>query len=134
MLFSEMIISALSLNSIDSGNSPFVKRFGEIVANKNLNIYDSGSMPGGAASKVYTCEGVPAGRTDLIKRGRLVGFLANHYYAQKLGSNVISFSPRNGFKFGRGGGRDYKRKNSIYATNLIIEGIRETDLRGCFRK
>lgn len=130
MLFSEMIISALSLNSIDSGNSPFVNRYGEMVANKNLNIYDYGAMPGGVASKEFTCEGVPAGRTDLIRQGRLVGFLANHYYAQKLGTNAVGFSPRNGFKFGRGGGRDYRRKNSIYATNLIIEGSHETDTNG----
>jgi PmbA protein len=36
MLFSEMIITALSLSSIDTGNSPFVKKFGEIIP-KNWN-------------------------------------------------------------------------------------------------
>ncbi|HSG30174.1 MAG TPA: TldD/PmbA family protein [Thermodesulfobacteriota bacterium] len=127
MLFSEMIISALSLNSIDKGNSPYGKKIGQIVANKNLNIYDDGSMKEGPASKRFTCEGVLTGRTDLIEKGRLVGFLTNNYYAKKLQSNIIEFPARNGFKFGRGGGRDYKRQNSIYATNFVIEGNRETD-------
>ncbi len=127
MLFSEMIITALSLSSIDTGNSPFVKKFGEIVANKNLNIYDDGRLEGGPASKRYTCEGIPTGRTDLIQKGRLVGFLTNNYYSKKLESNIAGFAARNGFKFGRGGGRDYKRTNSIYATNFVIDGGRESD-------
>jgi len=133
-LFSEMIISALTLSSIDTGNSPYVKKYGEIVANKNLNIYDDGRLEGGPATKRYTCEGIPTGRTDLIQKGRLVGFLANNYYSKKLESNIASFTPRNGFKFGRGGGRDYKRKNSIYATNFVIEGSRETDTSGLLFK
>jgi predicted Zn-dependent protease len=134
MLFSEMIISALSLSSIDKGNSPYVKKFGQIVANKNLNIYDDGSMKNGFASKRYTCEGIPAGRTDLIQKGRLVGFLANNYYSKKLETNIAGFVPRNGFKFGRGGGRDYKRKNSIYATNFVIDGSRKTESDGLLSK
>ncbi len=125
MLFSEMIISALSLNSIDKGNSPYVKKFGQIVASKNLNIYDDGAMAGGPASKKFTCEGIPTARSSLIEKGRLVGFLTNNYYSKKLQSNITEFPARNGFKFGRGGGRDYKRQNSIYATNFMIEGNRE---------
>ncbi|NIP37682.1 MAG: TldD/PmbA family protein [Candidatus Dadabacteria bacterium] len=127
MLFSEMIISALSLNSIDKGNSPYVKKYGQIVASKNLNIYDDGAMLGGPASKRFTCEGILTARTSLIEKGRLVGFLTNSYYSKKLQSNIIEFPARNGFKFGRGGGREYKRPNSIYATNFMIEGNKETD-------
>ncbi len=70
---------------------------------------------------------MPAARTDLIEKGRLVGFLANNYYSKKLQSNIAEFPARNGFKFGRGGGRDYKRQNSIYPTNIVIEGGREND-------
>lgn len=127
MLCNEMIISALSLDSIDKGNSPYVKKFGQIVAHKNLNIYDHGSLTGGAASKAFTCEGVPTRRTNLIENGRLTGFLTNNYYSKKQQSNIAEFPPANGFKFGRGGGRDYKRQNSIYATNFVIEGSRELD-------
>lgn len=127
MLFSEMIISALSLNYIDSGKSPYVGKFGDQVANKNLNIYDDASMINGIATKKITCEGVPTAKTELIREGRLVGFLTNHYYAKKLETNIVKFPPNNGFKFGRGGGRDFKKRNSIFATNFVIEGKKEMD-------
>ncbi|MBI2486280.1 MAG: TldD/PmbA family protein [Deltaproteobacteria bacterium] len=126
MLFSEMIISALSLNSIDSGNSPFVGKLGEKVASDIVSIYDDGARLWEVGSKKITCEGIPTGRTDLIEEGRLVGFLSNNYYAKKLESNVAKFTPRNGFRFGDLG-RDFRQNNSIFATNLVIEGTRELD-------
>ncbi len=128
MLFSEMIISALSLNSIDSGNSPFVGKLGEKVASDIVSIYDDGARLWEVGSKKITCEGIPTGRTDLIEEGRLVGFLSNNYYANKLKSNVAKFTPRNGFRFGDLG-RDFRQNNSIFATNLVIEGTRELDSR-----
>lgn len=124
MLFSEMIVSALSLNSIDSGNSPFVGKLGEKVASDIVSIYDDGVRAGEIGSKKITCEGLSTGRTDLIERGRLVGFLSNHYYAKKHEGNLRKFTPRNGFRFG-GGGRNFRRGASIFATNVIIEGSRE---------
>ncbi|MGQ0794139.1 MAG: TldD/PmbA family protein [Deltaproteobacteria bacterium] len=124
MLVSEMIASALSLASIDSGNSPFAGKLGAQVASPILNVYDDGAAQFQPGSRRATCEGLPAGRTDLILQGRLVGFLANHYYAEKLNSKVVKFPPRNGFRFGDAG-RDFRRTNSIFATNFIIEGTQE---------
>lgn len=124
MLFSEMIVPALSLNSIDSGNSPFVGKLGTKVASPTVCIYDDGAITGEIGSKKITCEGLTVGRTDLIERGRLVGFLSNHYYAKKHESNVRKFVPRNGFRFG-GGGRNFRRNVSIFATNVVIEGTLE---------
>ncbi len=124
MLFSEMIVSALSLNSIDSGNSPFVGRLGEKVASDTVSIYDEGAIAGEIGTKRITCEGLPTGRTDLIERGRLVGFLSNHYYAKKHETNVRKFTPRNGFRLS-GGERSFRRSTSIFATNIVIEGTRE---------
>ncbi len=124
MLFSEMIVSALSLNSIDSGNSPFVGRLGEKVASDTVSIYDDGTIVGEIGTKKITCEGLPTGRTDLIERGRLVGFLSNHYYAKKHETNVRKFTPRNGFRLS-GGERSFRRSTSIFATNVVIEGTRE---------
>ncbi len=124
MLFSEMIVSALSLNSIDSGNSPFVGKLGEKVASDIVSIYDDGVRLGEIGSKRITCEGLPTGITDLINRGRLVGFLSNQYYAKKCETNVRKFKPRNGFRFSSGE-RSFRRSTSIFATNIVIEGTRE---------
>ncbi|HEX3036278.1 MAG TPA: TldD/PmbA family protein [Thermodesulfobacteriota bacterium] len=125
-LFSEMIISALSLNSIDMGNSPYVGKLGQKVASDIVSIYDDGAREGEIMSRKITCEGLPAGRTDLIHKGTLSGFLSNHYYAKKYENNIRKFIPRNGFRFGHEG-RDYRHTNSIHATNLVIEGTREVD-------
>lgn len=124
MLLSEMIVPALSLSSIDSGNSPFVGKLGEKVASDIVSIYDDGSKPGEIGSKRITCEGLPTGKTDLIEKGRLVGFLSNHYYAKKYESKLRKFTPRNGFRFS-GGERSFHRSTSIFATNVAIEGTRE---------
>lgn len=124
MLFSEMIVDALSLDHIDSGNSPFVGKLGQRVASDIVCVYDDGTRPFDVGSKRITCEGIPTGRTDLIYGGRLVGFLSNNYYAKKYENNVVKFIPRNGFRFGDEG-RDFKRIPSIHATNLVIEGTRE---------
>ncbi|MGH7800232.1 MAG: TldD/PmbA family protein [Thermodesulfobacteriota bacterium] len=122
-LFSEMIVSALSLSSIDSGNSPFVGKLGESVASDMVNIYDDGARAGEIGSKKITCEGLTTGRTDLIEKGTLIGFLSNNYYAKKYESKVRKFIPRNGFRFG--GGRDFRHPASIFATNIVIDGTRE---------
>jgi PmbA protein len=126
MLFSEMIISALTLSSIDSGNSPFVGKLGKRVASEILSIYDDGARLWEVGSKKITGEGLPTGRTDLIEEGILVGFLSNNYFAKKYENNLVKFIPRNGFRFGDGG-RDFRRTTSILATNLVIQGTREMD-------
>ncbi len=122
-LFSELIVSSLSLSSIDSGNSPFVGKLGEKVASDIVYIYDDGARAGEIGSKKITCEGLPTGRTDLIEKGTLIGFLSNNYYAKKYESKVRKFVPKNGFRFS--GGRDFRHPASIFATNIVIEGTRE---------
>jgi PmbA protein len=100
-----------------------------------LSIYDDGATRRLAASKRITCEGLPTGRTDLIKDGMLVGLLANDYEfqrilrdknaARKLGvdpqQHRSAIAPRNGFRFGRGGGRHFDAPPGVSATNVIIE-------------
>ena len=109
---------------------------GQKVASDGLYLYDHGAAPGLAASKAITDEGLPTGRTDLIKDGALVGLLANHYEQQrmlndpkgreKLGADPHSvaqaIAPRNGFRTGRGGGRNFDAPPSTTPTNLIVEG------------
>jgi PmbA protein len=75
-------------------------------------------------SKRVTCEGLPTGHTDLVERGVLVGFLADDYTAQKLETNLRTFVPRSGFRFG-GDGRSFRQRPGIFATNLVIEGPEE---------
>src|SRR2546430_12166394 len=81
-------------------------------------------------SKGITCEGLPTGRTDLIREGVLTGCLSCWYEterlmrdpqrADKLGgaddaARAAALVPRNGFRFGAGGWRPVASPPSIAA-------------------
>ncbi len=122
---SNVLIPSLALSSVNASNTPFLGKLGQEIASRNLNIYDDGSIKGETGSKKITCEGVPTGKTDLIKSGTLAGFLSNNYYAEKFRNNLYNPIPRNGFRYSANG-RDYRSKTGISPTNVIIEGNRET--------
>jgi predicted Zn-dependent protease len=123
-LCDNLLIPSLSLDTIDAASSPYIGKLGMHVMSPLMHVYDDGALPGAMASKRVTCEGLPTGRTDLVERGVLVGFLADHYTAKKLETNMRSFLPRNGFRFG-GEGRSFRQRPSIFATNVVIQGEEE---------
>ena len=130
-----ILMPNLHLDLFYAGASTFLGKFGQRVASERLYIYDDGSVPGLAASKAINDEGLPTGRTDLIKDGVLVGLLSNYYEQQrmlndprgqeKLGVDprqvAQAIAPRNGFRTGRGGGRNFDSPPSVTPTNLIVE-------------
>ena len=131
-----VLMPSLYLELFYAGASTFMGKFGQKVASESLNIYDDGSIPGLAASKAITDEALSTGRTELIRDGALAGLLSNHYEHQrmlndpraqdKLGVDprqiVQAIAPRNGFRTGRGGGRNFDSPPSTTPTNLIVEG------------
>ena len=131
-----VLMPSLDLGAFHANMSMFQGRFGQQVASEQLSLYDDGSAPHLAASKAITDEGLPTGRVDIIKNGRLVGLLANHYEQQrmlhdpkgreKLGLDPASvtdgIAPKNGFRTGRGGGRNFDSPPGTTPTNLIVEG------------
>ena len=142
-----VLMPSLHLDLFYAGASTFMGKMGQQVAARGLHIYDDGSRPGLAASKAITDEGLPTGRTDLIRDGELVGLLANYYEHQrilndpgareKLGvepSQVAqAIAPRNGFRTGRGGGRNFDSPPGVTPTNLIIEGAQAHTQEGLLR-
>ena len=131
-----ILLPGLGLDMFFAGASPFMGTFGQQVASAQLHIYDDGAAPGLAGSKAITDEGLPTGRTDLIRGGVLAGLLSDHYNFQRMlndprgkeklgvepGDVASKIAPRNGFRPGNGGGRDFGSPPSITPTNLIIEG------------
>ena len=131
-----VLMPSLDLGAFHASMSLFQGRFGQQVASDQLSIYDDGSSPDLAASKGITDEGLPTGRVELISSGQLTGLLANHYEQQrmlhdprgreKLGVEPASVSegiaPRNGFRTGRGGGRNFESPPGTTPTNLVVEG------------
>jgi predicted Zn-dependent protease len=141
------ILHYITMPGLDTGvfyaaASPFMGKLGQKVASEKLTIIDDGSAPGLVGSKGITCEGIPTGRTELIKDGVLVGLLSNWYESQriqndpnakaKLGVDPKSmpeaFVPRNGFRYARGGGRHFDATPGTHPTNILIPGdVEDTD-------
>ena len=135
-LMVNLVLPSLSADTFYACRSAFLGEIGRPIASKLLTVYDHGAARGMAGSKRITCEGLPTGRTDLIKQGVLTGLLSNHYETQrllrdpqareKLGLNLQDhpevLEPRNGFRISGKGGRQFDVTPSIAATNVFIEG------------
>jgi PmbA protein len=134
-LLNNLIVPACASGAIYTSSTPFLGKLGRPVAHPSLTIYDDGARPGLMGSKAITCEGLPTGRTDLIRDGAFVGCLASWYDAQrllrdpdlaaKLGASADAaagaLTPRNGFRFGPGGGRQFDGVPHAAPTNVIVE-------------
>ena len=132
-LFTNIVIPALSLSSLNASDTPFLGKLGRKIASELLTVYDDGSIRGAIGSKKISCEGIPTGRTELIHNGFLVGFLANNYLSKKLENIFASFIPRNGFRY-YNGGRSHNIQPKICPTNIVIESKEEIPAQSLLSK
>ena len=135
-LCNNLIVPSCQVGAFYSSSTPFLGRLGRVVAARGLSIYDHGAMPGLAGSRGITCEGLPTGRTDLIKDGVLVGLLSHWYDTQRLlhdpaarkklgmdpAAAAAALAPRNGFRGDGGSGRSFEGTPGTSASNVIVEG------------
>jgi PmbA protein len=145
-LMNNLVVPSCQAGSFYSSSTPFLGKLGRPVASSRLSIYDDGAMPGLMGSKGITCEGLPTGRTDLIREGILAGVLTSWYDAQrllhdpalkeKLGVDAAAAAPalvaRNGFRYGNGG-RAFDTQPETAATNIVVEGSDPTSLEELIR-
>ncbi len=135
-LFGSLLLSHVNLGMVDFGATIFRGKYGQQVASPLLTLYDDATLIGGPGSKRITCEGHPTGKTLLIEKGKLVGYLADSRTRNKLlGKPKIAkqligadpheiahaIAPQNGFRFARGGGRVAGASIGISATNLVVD-------------
>ena len=135
-IFGNLLLAHVNLGMADFGATIFQGKYGQKVASPFLTLYDDATLPGAAGTKRITCEGCPTGKTLLIDKGVLVGYLSNSRITnkvlqrreeskEKLGVDPHdirhAISPRNGFRFARGGGRVAGAAVGIHATNLVID-------------
>lgn len=142
-LVTHLILPGLTTNIFYRGSSPFQGRMHQRVASEHITLYDHGAAQGLAASRGISCEGLPTGRTDLIRGGMLVGLLSNFYETQRLlrdpqGKEKLGVDPhrarqalipRNGFRLGGDGGRCFDAPPDIAATNVVLEGKKPCNAR-----
>ncbi|MBN1419163.1 MAG: TldD/PmbA family protein [Planctomycetes bacterium] len=129
-----LVVDSLSADTFRAGVSPYLGKFGEKVASEEIDLIDDGRLAGGVASRSWTCEGLPTGRTVLLERGRIRGLLIDHYglgrlardskAGEKLGgdaaSTLASLRPRNASRYGAKGGRSFARRPSSQPTNIVL--------------
>jgi hypothetical protein len=134
-LLNNLVVPSCHAGAFYSSSTPFLGKLGKRVAAPILSIYDHGAAPGLTGSKGITCEGLPTGRTDLIKNGVLTGLLSHWYDSQrllhdpaireKLGVDAAAAAPalvpRNGFRYD-GGGRAFDAPPGTSASNVVVEG------------
>jgi PmbA protein len=69
--------NSTSAFDVDAGFSPFKDKLGSKVAAGSFNLEDDGTRDDGLGSSPFDDEGVPTGRTELIKDGVLTHLLHN---------------------------------------------------------
>jgi len=78
------LFSCISGISIYQKTSFLVDKLGEKIGNKNITVYDDGSIPGKIGSRPFDSEGIPVSKNTVIERGILKNYLCNTYAARKL--------------------------------------------------
>lgn len=127
--------TALSAESVIKGKSFLAGKEGEIIAGQCVNIVDDGTMEGRLGSSPFDGEGTPTSKTELLKDGRLKGFLHNMYTAKKTKSNSTGNGVRGSFKTVPNVGITnlYLDKGEITPEDLINDigyGLYVTDVMG----
>jgi len=78
------LFACVSGVSIYQKASFLVGKLQEKIADKKVNIYDDGLLPGKLGSRPFDSEGVPCQKTTVIEKGVLKNYLCNSYAARKL--------------------------------------------------
>jgi PmbA protein len=109
--FLSVLSSALSAESVLKGRSPLANLVGSGVAGEAVSVVDDGRFPEGPAVAPFDGEGVPTGRTTLIERGTLLGFLHNVYTATRADERSTGNASR----------ASYRTTPGVGPTNLYLE-------------
>jgi predicted Zn-dependent protease len=119
-LVQDLLLPALSLDTVAAGSSPFTSHsLGQPIAASLLTLTDEGRLPRRLGSRLYTGDGLSTGATPLIARGRLAGFLADAYHARVMSTPAITFAPRNGMRHHLQH-QSYNMRPGIFPTNAVL--------------
>ena len=109
--FVGVLSSALSAEQVQKGRSLLAGLVGQQVAAETLSLIDDGRLEDGPASAPFDDEAVPTGRTPLIERGTLRGYLHNATTARRDATASTGNASR----------PSYRGTPGVAPTNLFIE-------------
>jgi PmbA protein len=96
--FLGVIGGALTGEAVQKGKSLFAGKEGQKVAAENVTLVDDGRAIGAPGSAPWDAEGVPTGRTEVIRGGTLAGFLYDLTSARRDRKSSTGNAARAGFK------------------------------------
>jgi PmbA protein len=109
--FLGVLAGALSAEAVQKGRSLFADLVGERVGADAFTLVDDGRLLQGPAAAPFDDEGVPSGRTELIRSGVLNGFLHNTYTARRGSTESTGNASRAG----------YRSTPGVGASNFYVE-------------
>jgi PmbA protein len=109
--FFGVLASALSAEEMQKGRSLLAGLVGQQVASEALTLVDDGRLEDGPDAAPFDDEGVPTGRTPLIERGVLRGFLHNTHTARREDASSTGNASR----------PSYRGVPGVAPSNLFVE-------------
>ena len=114
--------------NVEIGFSWLKDKIGEAIGPEIVSVYDDALLPNGLGSKSYDDEGHPTGRSVIVEKGILKGFIHNTSTAKKAGTtstgNAGLIAPENTNVFFEPGNHSFdelleltKGKPTLYITN-----------------
>ena len=133
--FLGVLAGALSAEAAQKGRSLFAELVGQQVGSEALTLVDDGRLLSGPAASPFDDEGVPTGRTELLTRGTLNGFLHDTYTAHRGGTSSTGNAKRGGYRTAPGVGVSnfYVEPGVMDLTELLAEangGVLIQDVSG----
>ena len=77
--------------------SVFTELMGSLVANKEVNVYDDGTIPNRRGSYTIDDEGTPSQKTTLIENGKLVGYMQDRQNARLMKASATGNGRRQSY-------------------------------------
>ncbi len=118
-LLYDLLLPALSMDTIAAGASPFATAYGQPIAPSWLHLTDDGQQPRMLGSRTVTGEGLPTGATPLLTQGHTAGFLTDAYHAQTYASHFPFLVPRNGMRHHLTH-QSFDMRAGIFPTNVVL--------------
>ena len=99
VMIHEAIGHPLELDSIRNKTSVMWDKFGQMVANPIVTIYDNPNIPGFRGSYNIDDEGMVSSDTILVEKGRLVGFMNDYLNAKLMNHPRNAHGRRQSYRF-----------------------------------
>ena len=99
VIFHEACGHSLEATSVAYGNSQFVGKLGQLVANPKVTAIDDGTIPGAWGSINIDDEGNPARENVLIEKGILKGYMVDKMGGRRMGMEPTGSTRRQHYGF-----------------------------------